>query len=76
MDGRPLGPGQVQVLGVEFDWPGQRPSLAAVGEFDANTEWLTAGNLDFLEVSIRSESGAEPSQQRLEAAIRAGTDCR
>ena len=43
----------------------------AIGGFDTNIERWRAGNLDFLEISIRSESGAEKQQQRLEAAIRA-----
>jgi hypothetical protein len=42
-----------------------------VGEFGTNIERWTAGNLDFLEVSYRSESGAEQQQLRLEAALRA-----
>lgn len=42
-----------------------------IGQFDTNIERWTLGDLDFLEVSIRSESGAEQHQLRLEAAIRA-----
>jgi hypothetical protein len=42
-----------------------------VGEFGTNIERWTAGDLDFLEVSYRTESGAAQEQLRLEAAVRA-----
>ena len=43
----------------------------AVGGLEANVERWTVGTLDFLEVSIRTESRAEQQQLHLEAAIRA-----
>jgi hypothetical protein len=42
-----------------------------VGGFGTDIERWTAGDLDFLEVSFRAESGAEQQQLRLEAAVRA-----
>lgn len=43
----------------------------AVGGLETNLERWTVGTLDFLEVSIRSESRAEQQQLQLEAALRA-----
>lgn len=42
-----------------------------VGGFDTNIERWTTADLDFLELSIRSESGAEQQQLGFEAAVRA-----
>lgn len=50
--------------------PTRRKNIT-VGEFGTDIEWWAAGDLDFLEVSYRSESGAEQQQLRLEAAVRA-----
>jgi hypothetical protein len=42
-----------------------------IGGLNANIERWTIGNLDFLEISFRSTSGAAEQQLRLEGAIRA-----
>ncbi|GLB67875.1 hypothetical protein AHIS1636_23150 [Arthrobacter mangrovi] len=42
-----------------------------VGKFDTNIERWEVADLDFLEVSIRSETDAERRQQGLETAVRA-----
>lgn len=55
----PLGPVEA------VKWKG-----TTVGGFRTNVERWTLGDLDFLELSIRSESGAEQQQPRFETAVR------